>query len=201
MLKVQSLKALGKWALVCATLVAGYEGLWLIAKPDTLAYGIPTVCYGETENVKVGDTYTKPECLTMLAEKLPRYYAEIARCIKVSTSDNEKIAYTSFAYNVGSAGFCRSTTLRLLNAGDHKGACDALMAWTRAGGKFVQGLHNRRAKERIICLTPDKAVMASQEAPVPDKAEPSPTPAAKLGPLPLPPKVCKRWWFFWKVCK
>lgn len=197
-LQVQSLKDLGKWALVCATLVGGFEGLWLVAKPDKLAYGIPTVCYGETENVKVGDTYTKPECLTMLAEKLPRYYAEIARCIKVPTSDNEKIAYTSFAYNVGSAGFCKSTTLRKLNAGDHKGACDALMAWTRAGGKFVQGLHNRRAKERTICLTPDAPRTEVAEAPVPDRAKPAPT--MFIPPAPAPPKVCTGYWA-WKVCK
>ena len=152
-LKVESLKDLGKWALVCASLVGGCEGLWLVAKPDTLAYGIPTVCFGETEGVKVGDRYTKDECLAMLAAKLPRYYAEIARCIKVPVSDNEKIAYTSFAYNVGSAGFCRSSTARLLNSGHHKEACNGLMSWDRAGGREVQGLKNRRERERAICLS------------------------------------------------
>lgn len=153
MFKIETVKDLGKWAVVCASLVGGFEGLWLVAKPDKLAYGIPTVCYGETENVKVGDTYTKEECLAMLAAKLPRYYAEIARCIKVPVSDNEKIAYTSFAYNVGSAGFCHSTILKRLNANDHVGACNGLLAWNRAGGREVRGLTNRRERERKICLS------------------------------------------------
>lgn len=152
MFKIQSVKDVGKWAAVCATLVGGFEGLWLVAKPDKLAYGIPTVCYGETEAVKVGDRYTKEECLAMLAAKLPRYYLEIAKCIKVPVSDDEKTAYTSFAYNVGSAGFCKSSVAKKLNAGDHVGACNAMMSWNRAGGKFVQGLENRRARERDICL-------------------------------------------------
>jgi lysozyme len=138
----------------CAVLVGGFEGLWCTAKPDTLAYGIPTVCYGETEHVKVGDHYTKQQCLDMLANKLPRYWSEIEKCIHVPTSDNEKRAYTSFAYNVGSAGFCRSATAHKLNAGDHVGACKALASWDRAGGRVVKGLQNRRSAEIKICLTP-----------------------------------------------
>lgn len=139
--------------IACAVpAVCQWEGLWLTAKPDRLAYGIPTVCYGETEGVKVGDTYTKEQCADMLANKLPRYLDEIDRCIKVPISDRTRASYLSFAYNVGSAGFCRSSALKLLNAGNERGSCDALMQWTRAGGKFVQGLQNRRVAERAQCL-------------------------------------------------
>jgi lysozyme len=183
--------ATAKWMLVCASLVGGFEGCWLTAKPDKLAYGIPTVCHGETEGVKIGDTYTRSECTEMLAKKLPRYWNEIARCIKVETSDHEKIAYTSTSYNIGSAGFCRSTIVRKLNAGDHIGACNALMAFVHAGGKYVQGLANRRAKERTICLTPDSApVIATVPLPI---AKP------KLPPVPeYKPLVCTGWWNFLK---
>lgn len=171
-----------RWMGTCACLVGGYEGLWMVAKPDTLAYNIPTVCYGETEGVKVGDHYTKQQCLDMLAAKLPRYWAEIAKCIKVPTSDNENIAYTSFSYNVGSGGFCKSTTLRKLNQGDHAGACHAMASWDRAGGKEVKGLQNRRASEIKICLTPDTPYVAK----IADKFYP-PVP---FYPMPiLPPPV------------
>lgn len=149
--------------IMCAVpVVSGWEGLWLTAKPDTLAYGIPTVCYGETEGVKVGDTYTKDQCQQMLAEKLPRYLAEINRCIKVPVSDKTRAAYLSFAYNVGSAGFCRSTALKKLNAGDGAGSCDALLMFNRAGGRVVKGLQNRREAERKLCregLTEPKKVI------------------------------------------
>ncbi|NGX98717.1 MAG: lysozyme [Candidatus Afipia apatlaquensis] len=137
---------------IAVPVVASFEGLWLTAKPDRLAYNIPTVCYGETEGVRVGDKYSKSECQAMLANKLPRYAAEIAKCIRVPISDKTRAAFISFAYNVGSAGFCKSTAARKLNSGDIRGACDALMAWNRAGGKVVKGLVNRRAAERAMCL-------------------------------------------------
>lgn len=140
------------WLAVCATLVGGFEGLATHAYPDKLAHGLPTVCYGETEGVKLTDVYTPQQCADMLAAKLPRYWNEIAQCITVPVSDNEKAAYTSFAYNVGSRAFCGSSARKKLNAGDHKGACNALMAWNRASGRPVTGLTRRRAAERDLCL-------------------------------------------------
>jgi lysozyme len=132
--------------------VAQYEGLWLTAKPDTLAHGIPTVCYGETEGVKIGDRYTKEQCQDMLADKLPRYLNEIDRCIKVPVSDRTRASYLSFSYNVGSGGFCHSSSLKLLNAGKERASCEAMGQWTKAGGKFRQGLANRRKKEIAMCV-------------------------------------------------
>ena len=150
---MKSFKHAVGWAAVCCTLVASFEGLSTTAYPDKLAHGLPTVCYGETEGVSLTDKYTPQECADMLAAKLPRYYAEIAACIKVPVSDNEKAAYTSFAYNVGSQGFCRSGALKLLNSGNHKAACRALMAWDMASGRHIPGLARRRAAERDLCMT------------------------------------------------
>lgn len=132
--------------------VSKFEGVWLIAKPDTLAYGIPTVCYGETEGVKVGDHYTPQQCADMLAKKLPRYLDEINACISVDISPRTRASLLSMSYNIGTHALCGSTTMRKLNAGDAVGACDAMMSWTKAGGKFRQGLANRRTAERKDCL-------------------------------------------------
>lgn len=172
MISLKSAKDFAKVAALCAVFVSGWEGLWLTVKPDRLAHNIPTGGYGETENVKLGETHSKEYWQALLAQKLPRYWAEIAPCIKVPISNNEMIAYTSFAYNVGSAGFCYakpynqkkpSTLVKLLNTGHHEQACNALMAWNHAGGREVQGLTNRRASERKLCLTPDRQTI---EAPV-----------------------------------
>lgn len=139
---------------IAVPVTANFEGLWLTAKVDTIGTGKPvTWCYGETEGpVKVGQRFTKQECDAMLAAKLPRYANEIAKCIKVDISDKTRASFIIFSYNVGSAGFCRSTVARKLNAGDTRGACDALMMWNRAGGRVVRGLTNRRAAERRLCL-------------------------------------------------
>lgn len=138
--------------MIAVPIVAQFEGLWLVAKPDRLAYGIPTVCYGETEGVKVGDKYTQKQCEEMLAKKLPRYAAEIEKCFKVPVSEKAGAAFISLAYNVGSGGVCRSSAMRKWNAGDKRGACDAFLVWNRAGGRVVQGLINRRKTERKLCL-------------------------------------------------
>lgn len=139
-------------AHVATPMTAQFEGLWLTAKPDKLAYNIPTVCYGETEGVRIGDTYTKAQCLDMLEKKLPRYIESVAKCVTAPISPETLAAFGSFAYNVGERGACKSTAIRLYNAGDGVGACNALMAWNRAGGRVVPGLTNRRAAERKVCL-------------------------------------------------
>lgn len=174
----------------CAALVGGCEGLSTTAYHDTLANGLPTVCYGETEGVKMGDHYTKPECLEMLAAKLYRYWYEIEPLIRVPLSDNEKIAYTSFDYNLGTPTFSRSSFLKKLNAGDHIGACNGMLVYnrTRSVG-YVPGLAKRRRLEDKICLTID--LPGPPENLIVLKA----TPSVKL------PPVCHRYFFFWKVCK
>lgn len=167
---VASAAALG----VAAVNVKPWEGLWLTAKVDQIGTGRPvTACYGETENVKLGQKFTKKECDDLLEVKLKRYDAEIGRCITADLPDYTRAALISFAYNVGSAGACRSTTVRLMNEGDIRGGCNALMGWTRAQGRVVKGLVNRREKERKLCL-------AGLE-------QPKPAPAPK-----------SRWAWIWK---
>ncbi len=146
--------------------VKAYEGLWLTAKVDTVGTGRPvTACYGETENVRLGQKFTKQECDDLLEVKLKRYDAEIGRCIHTVLPDYTRAALISFAYNVGSAGACRSSAIAKMNAGDIRGGCEALMQWTRAQGHVVQGLVNRREKERKLCLAG-----LEQKPPAPVKA-------------------------------
>lgn len=131
-----------------------WEGLWTTAKVDTIGTGRPvTWCYGETKGgAKVGEKFTPQQCADMLKKRLPEYANEIAPCIKVPISDKTHAALISFSYNVGSAGFCKSSAAKKLNSGDYRGACDALMQWNRAQGRVVKGLTNRRAAERKLCL-------------------------------------------------
>jgi lysozyme len=173
----------------CAVLVGGFEGLSTTAYHDKLANGLPTVCYGETEGVKMGDHYTKEQCLDMLAEKLPRYWYEIEPFIHVPLSDNEKIAYTSFDYNLGSPTFYRSSFLKLLNAGNHKAACEGMLVYNRTRSMgVVKGLDIRRHKEVSVCETIEKHGPVVVVIPLATK------PHTELKPLPVP----KRWWQFWK---
>ena len=143
----------GAIALACAFIMP-WEGLWTTAKVDTIGTGRPiTWCYGETKGgAKVGDKFTPKQCEEMLKKRLPEYANAIDPCIQVPISDKTRAAFISFAYNVGSAGFCRSSVVKKLNAGDARGACDSMLQWNRAQGRFVKGLDNRRRAERKVCL-------------------------------------------------
>jgi lysozyme len=167
-----------------AALCTDFEGVRTHAYHDTLAHGLPTVCAGETEGVKMTDVYTPVECKEMLAKKLPRYWNEINLCIDVPISDNEKIAYIDFAYNVGSGAFCHSSLLKQLNEHHHIDACEGLMAWDVASGEHRPGLARRRAAEMELCMRPD--VVKQTHIPL---------------PVPAPHKVVCHGWWFWKVCK
>jgi GH24 family phage-related lysozyme (muramidase) len=112
--------------------------------------GVWTVCYGETHGVQQR-RYSDEECTSMLIARLGQFNAEIGRCITRPVPDNVRAAILSWAYNVGSDAACKSTLMRRLNAGDIAGACAELSRWTRAGGKVVKGLVNRRVHERALC--------------------------------------------------
>lgn len=140
-------------ALAAALFVAPWEGLR--TKPYRDLVGVVTVCYGETENVQ-NRSYTPQECRDLLAQKLPRYYAEISSCwgpeVEARLTDNMRVAFVSGAYNFGSGAFCNSSMVRALKAGDFKAACRALRLYNRAGGRVVRGLDNRRKAEEALCL-------------------------------------------------
>ncbi len=142
----------GTAAAGAVALVGAWEGLRLTAYKDIV--GVPTVCYGETRGVSLGDMHSKAECDAMLLGSLKRHEAGMRRCLRAPDRIPEKsyIAFVSLTCNVGVGAFCRSTAARRLNAGDVRGACDAETWFNKAGGRKVRGLVNRRAAEHDLCL-------------------------------------------------
>lgn len=113
--------------------------------------GVWTVCYGETR-VEMR-RYSNAECEDMLANGLADFAGPVLkRNPELRGRDPQLIAAVSLSYNIGSAAYDRSTVARRFSAGDFKGACDAFLMWTKAGGREVKGLRNRRENERQICL-------------------------------------------------
>lgn len=115
--------------------------------------GIPTIGYGTTENVKLGDTITKEEAERKLIKDVAnKFHPAIAQCVKVPLYQHEYDAYASLVYNIGGANFCKSTIVKYLNEYKYKDACDQILRWNRVKGEVVQGLVNRRQEEHKICL-------------------------------------------------
>ena len=130
-------------------LVTWFEGRSLVAYLDPV--GIPTICEGITQGVKLGDQATPAQCDQLLQRELRIALMAVDRQVRVPMPDTRRAALGSFVYNVGERQFSSSTLLRLLNSGDVRGACAQLSRWVYAGGKQLAGLVNRRAAERELC--------------------------------------------------
>ncbi len=115
--------------------------------------GVLSYCDGATENAQWGKTYTPAECDAQLDRDLERHAAGIAKCVNMDRlTDGQKVAFVDAAFNIGVPAFCGSSMARKANAGDMRGACEALLLWNRVGGREVAGLTKRRQRERELCL-------------------------------------------------
>lgn len=125
-----------------------------------VAGDVPTIGFGSTEGVKMGDTITVPKALERLMRDVGVSESAIGRCVKVPLSQGEYDAFTSFVFNVGAEAFCTSTLVKKLNAGDYDGACKEILRWNKqkridSNGRVyyveLRGLTNRRKSEYEIC--------------------------------------------------
>ena len=129
-------------------LIKSFEGLRLSAY--RCPADIPTIGYGTTAGVKMGQTITKERAEELLCEDVKRFETQVLRLVKVPLTQGQFDALTSFVYNLGAGNLSNSTLLRLLNAGDYAGAAAQFERWNKAGGKVLAGLVRRRAAERAL---------------------------------------------------
>ena len=132
------------------------EGLRQAAYRDVT--GLPTVCFGSTQGVKMGDFRTVPECKALLTKEMSHVIETVDRC-RPGLPPEVLAAFSDTAYNVGPKVACdglRSTAARMLAIGDYAGACNQLPRWNRArvAGISIElpGLTKRRALARDVCL-------------------------------------------------
>lgn len=130
----------------------GPKGPALVPYRDIV--GVWTQCSGETLGVTAkSPRETLEGCAIKLDTRLARFaQAVVKRSPQLRGHDAQWAAMTSLAYNIGVAGYAGSTVARRIDAGQWRAACDAMLMWDNAGGKRVQGLANRRAAERALCL-------------------------------------------------
>lgn len=117
--------------------------------------GVWTIGYGFTEGVKPGDTMTREEGDRRLAAELEHFADGVLALLTREATSNQFAALVVLAFNIGLAGFARSTVLRLHSAGDIEGAARAFGMWNKAGGKVLRGLVRRRAAESALYLKPE----------------------------------------------
>lgn len=113
--------------------------------------GIPTIGYGHTSGVVMGDTCTRQEAEKFLIEDL-RHAENVVNAQNLDLNQHQFDALVSFVYNVGSGNFQGSTLLKLLKQDAR--AYDTLEAewkkWKYSNKTELEGLVRRRAAEWIL---------------------------------------------------
>jgi len=123
-------------------------------KPYQDIVGVWTVCDGITgPEVIRGKTYTDQECNALTIKHVEAHGSQLLDCIHVRITQGMYEGLAGWAYNVGVGAACKSTAIRLINAGQYERGCRDLMRWNKAGGKEVRGLTLRREREMRQCLS------------------------------------------------
>jgi lysozyme len=122
---------------------------------------VPTIGFGATNGVKLGDTTTPPKALARALTAVQQFEGALKQCVTVPLAQHEYDALVSFSYNVGGHAFCQSTLVKKLNSGDYAGACSELLRWRFFQGKdcalpanarLCGGLATRREAEYRQCI-------------------------------------------------
>lgn len=138
-------------------LIKGFEGLRL--KPYLDSVGVPTIGYGSTYCICGAKITMQSKPITeeiaefMLKVNSQIYVDAVTKAITVVPTQNQFDAMVSLCYNIGVTNFTNSTLVKKMNLGDVQGAADQFTVWRLAGGRILQGLVNRRAKERALFLS------------------------------------------------
>lgn len=156
-----------------AAVIQHNEGLSLKAYKDSA--GVPTICYGETKGVRMGQTATLTQCKEQLIQSAGEH-AKALDGLPVSITDVQLLGALDMTYNIGVSGFSNSTTKRKLMQGDTKGAAKAVLSWryitikgkkydcSTKGNKVCYGLWERRQWEAKAIGNEFKSMQAAVAA-------------------------------------
>lgn len=112
---------------------------------------VPTIGYGHTKGVKLGDTCTEEQADQWLREDV--HNAE--NCVSLAIAgtdftDNQFSAMVSLVFNIGCRAFRDSTLLKLFLDGYDERAAVEFRKWVLQGHKKLDGLVKRRAAEEAL---------------------------------------------------
>ena len=124
--------------------------------------GYGTIKWPDGTPVKMGDTITESEA----AQLLKAHAEKDAEAVERETSyldlnQNQKDALVSFTYNLGHGGL-RQLTKKGTRTVEEIAA--AIPLYVKAGGKFIQGLSNRR-QEELALFSQGMGEIATQRPP------------------------------------
>lgn len=146
--------AAGALALSAAAMVALWnEEGWTERAVIPVKGDVPTVGPGLTQRadgsaVQMGDTIKPLEGANRSLAHLQKDEAGIKRCLAAPLHQAEYDLMVDFAYQYGVPTLCRSSVVRLANAGDYAASCNAYLLYRKVDGydcsTLVDGRPNKR---------------------------------------------------------
>lgn len=138
-------------------LIATHEGF--SSKPYKDTGGVITNGFGNA-TITPNKSVTVVEALEDLKTNTSVAGKAVTKCVTWPITQGQYDAYTSFAYNVGTGAFCKSTMAKKANQGDRVGSCNEFSKWTYVAGKDCKikankcsGIAKRREEEKTLCLS------------------------------------------------
>ena len=116
--------------------------------------GVPTIGYGFTEGVKMGDTISEEEANKRLLREMARTDQDYNNLVSADLNPNQQAAVKSLLYNIGGPQFEVSKARAALNAGDFETFKKEAAEFRMADGKVIPGLENRRRDEMDLFFRP-----------------------------------------------
>ena len=114
-----------------------------------------TIGYGFTAGVNPGDHMTLEQADARLITELVPYESAVFQACTLVPNQCQFDGMVLFCFNIGIAGFEKSTVLKAHNRGDVQSAARAFGLWNKSGGIVYAGLTRRRALESSLYLTLD----------------------------------------------
>jgi len=112
--------------------------------------GVPTIGYGHTRGVSMGDVIDQEAAEALLIEDLEEFEGYVDKLVEIGLRQNEFDALVSWTFNLGPANLKESTLLNRVNYGPLSDVPTQIKRWNRAGGKVLAGLVKRRAAESAL---------------------------------------------------
>ena len=129
-------------------LIKQFEGCRLTAYK--CAAGVPTIGYGHTAGVKMGQTINQVQAESFLKDDLMKYEKNVEKYdSKYHWNQNEFDALVSFAFNIGSIDQLTANGTR-----DRKTIAERILQYNKAAGKTLDELTRRRKAEHELFLKP-----------------------------------------------
>ena len=137
------------WLPAALKIIKEFEGCRLEAY--LCPAGVPTIGWGSTAGVKMGDRISQARADQLLTDDVQARYLRLVELLPMIRQwpGNRVAALVSWACNVGIGAAAESTLRKRLLAGDDpaQAVIEELPKWDKADGKPLAGLTRRRAAE------------------------------------------------------